>query len=669
MAFGPQEQKEKMSEQGQHQGKENNRNAANAFGKGAKKFLGGNVNLQGKIFEIQAKDAVHQFAETVKAIADYVGHEYTHGGNIRYMIERMEDYNFVRPEDPPANASEYEKESWKKQLDLFWKRRGVYMDNKMKLYSLIWGQSSKTTQSKLETHLNFEQCKTTYDSLGLLKIIREFVFKSDDRQYKYKAEDQAKQAYYNLQQTSEMSCQEYFERVRNVVDVIKSLGGTLADDMHLEDELPARPARGYTEAQKQEARERILEKKIAYGILVRADHGRYGKLIEEIENAFLKGNNDYPETPTEAYNLLVNYRNYNNNKRPTPGGLDQVAFVAEGKRTRAEHITCFKCKRKGHYKSDCPDFQAPNTEALVPATTLTTIATTLSTSESSINPMWILCDSESTVDIFKNKAILTNIRKAEKPIKLKGIEGGVTVVDQEGDLLGYGKVYYHPRVTANVLSFFNISRRFKSVKYDNEIKDAFRITRDDGSVMEFKPSDSGLYYYDFEESRRRQKQKQEQDKENRVMVINTTEEMKRNFTKREIEAAADARRMYVIMGRPGRKIFETMLRKGMIMNNPVTTQDYKNALSIYGEDLGVIKGKTVRQKQSHVKIETDMKMKVKHEQIIFAIDLLYFTGLIFLITVSRDIRFITATMIPDRKKNTIFGALKQVLNLYQGRGH
>jgi hypothetical protein len=48
--------------------------------------------------------------------------------------------------------------------------------------------------------------------------------------------------------------------------------------------------------------------------LVRADHGRYGKLIEEVENAFLKGNNDYPTTPIEAYSLLFNYRNYNNNK-------------------------------------------------------------------------------------------------------------------------------------------------------------------------------------------------------------------------------------------------------------------------------------------------------------------------------------------------------------------
>ncbi len=96
--------------QSQGQGKKNKKNTQNIIGgyKGSKRFIGGNMNLHGKVFEISVKDAVHQ------AIADFVGQEYTHGGDICYMIERMEDFNFVRPADPSANANEYEKESWKK---------------------------------------------------------------------------------------------------------------------------------------------------------------------------------------------------------------------------------------------------------------------------------------------------------------------------------------------------------------------------------------------------------------------------------------------------------------------------------------------------------------------------------------------------------------------------
>jgi hypothetical protein len=181
--------------------------------------------------------------DTLKAIADFVGQEYTHGGDIRYMIENLSDYKFVRPDDPAINANQYTIESWKKQLDLYWKRRGMYSDNKMNLYSLVWGQSTKMTQSKLETHKDFLQFKTVYDSLKMMKIIREFVFRSNDRQNKYKAEDQVKRSYYNLRQTPDVSCQEYFEKVKNIIEVIKSLGGSLADDIHLKKELPDREPR------------------------------------------------------------------------------------------------------------------------------------------------------------------------------------------------------------------------------------------------------------------------------------------------------------------------------------------------------------------------------------------------------------------------------------------
>jgi len=62
------------------------------------------------------------------------------------------------------------------------------------------------------------------------------------------------------------------------------------------------------------------------------------------------------------------------------------------------------------------------------------------------------------------------------------------------------------------------------------------------------------------------------------------DELMRNFTKREIEGADLARRMYVTLGRCSQDVFESIIRKGSIINNPVMITYYQNALRIYNQD-------------------------------------------------------------------------------------
>ena len=122
------------------------------------------------------------------------------------------------------------------------------------------------------------------------------------------------------------------------------------------------------------------------------------------------------------------------------------------------------------------------------------------------------------------------------------------------------------------------------------------------------------------------------------------------------------------MGRPSDQIFENMIKRRRILNNPITVMDYRNAIKIYGKDLGCIKGKTVRSKPQHVKVDVTSE-QVKGMKVVLSIDLMSFTGITFLVTVARDVQFITALFLQDRRKATILKAIRTVVNLYKGKGH
>jgi hypothetical protein len=58
------------------------------------------------------------------------------------------------------------------------------------------------------------------------------------------------------------------------------------------------------------------------------------------------------------------------------------------------------------------------------------------------------------------------------------------------------------------------------------MKNAFKVTVDDGTVIEFEPSVMGLYFYNFTKSIERNKIKEGQERIKNAMVIEAVVEIK-----------------------------------------------------------------------------------------------------------------------------------------------
>ena len=104
---------------------------------------------------------------------------------------------------------------------------------------------------------------------------------------------------------------------------------------------------------------------------------------------------------------------------------------------------------------------------------------------------------------------------------------------------------------------------------------------------------------------------------------------------------------------------------------PVTPADVRNATSIYGPNLGSLKGKTVYRPSPHVSAGTDgvlPDIMAQHRNVTLAIDPMFVNKIPFLITVSRHLRFVTVTALSNRQIDTLRTNLQSVVRLYHLRG-
>ncbi len=104
---------------------------------------------------------------------------------------------------------------------------------------------------------------------------------------------------------------------------------------------------------------------------------------------------------------------------------------------------------------------------------------------------------------------------------------------------------------------------------------------------------------------------------------------------------------------------------------PVTRDDILIAEKIFGPDVGSSKGKMVRRGADHVKIAAipvPLELMSQYRDVIIGADIMFVIKLPFFVTISRNIKFGTAVLIPDQKHVTLVKAARDVQSIYKMRG-
>ena len=382
---------------------------------------------------------------------------------------------------------------------------------------------------------------------------------------------------------------------------------------------------------------------------------------------------------------------------------DQAGSKGSKGKNKNKKVTCFKCKKQGHYANECEEVsdsddddksikdkkatnkkgsnfinhgqrnknkakenedegdtsdeeeESTDDENYKFAFLQHDVSCSIQ-DKAAIPKTWILLDSQSTVDVFSNPRLLTNIRDAKKSLTLY-CNAGKAIVTKKGDLKGYGTVWFYPEGIANILSLGNVKKKHR-VTYDSTLDEGFLVFKADGTARTFRPSKKGLFFSDVKN-------------EVAHAFINTVENNKTKYTIKAYSDAVRARSLQNIIGRPSTQDYIKYVERNMIPNCPVNKADILRAEDIFGANIGSLQGKTVRKKSARIVTtihELPTEIVQRYGEVTIEADIMYINGIPFVVTTSRHIHFCTAELIKNEKSTTIAKAIKQVIQIYHRRG-
>ena len=207
------------------------------------KFQGGLYELDGNYFDCTGYGQADQLVKTVVKIADLIGRNYKNGGTTRTEVMTQTSVPITVPLRPvntilrdaegklitstppdPIDTSEYL--SKKKIHDYQLLNQN---ENRTMVYYVVWPQCTESIHSKIKAHKDYLTIEASLNGIELLKVIKLICFNIEDTKYVPMKVDEAKVAFYVLQQGRDTN-QAYQMKCLNIAQVIEKCGAHIGED-------------------------------------------------------------------------------------------------------------------------------------------------------------------------------------------------------------------------------------------------------------------------------------------------------------------------------------------------------------------------------------------------------------------------------------------------------
>ena len=243
---------------------------------------------------------VERFLQSSRGLIDWVGASKEYKNIMSTYLIRKHEPTFDEPTPPKGDKPTMaELERYKMQLRKQMDDQEEWIESKGRLFRTTINLCSRPLRNKLESDKKYQLLQDNHDINGLLDLIKELVYSTDESQEPVWIMADTMVRLHNTRQQDQESDMGYYKRLVSQIEVTESVWGPL---------IPS-TMKGKATGLQEDARDAYLSR-----LFLRNLNKRHQADVNDLGKAFIDGNNNYPKDLESALTWITN-RHANNGKK------------------------------------------------------------------------------------------------------------------------------------------------------------------------------------------------------------------------------------------------------------------------------------------------------------------------------------------------------------------